>query len=683
MKHKPNSRIAQKIKKAKRNLLHAWIGFVCIMAIMAVMWSFTLTIHPAIFATLLLVLSLYIVFVCGKTTISNGILSAIHRNPNMNLLTSLGTIAALITGVLYVLHTLNVFPAIGNFSGIAGMIMTFHLTGSYIEQSLKYRANNAIQSLVSLQPEYATLLKDNQEVRVLSSSIDVNDLMIVKAGEQIPTDGTIIQGSAEIDESLITGESIPIYKETDAQVIGGSINTNGYIVVRIDKARSQAFLQQIINIVARAQGTKPDIQVLVDKITALFVPAILMLSMVSGIIWFLFYSQIYTFINSINIPIVNLNFIQHGPLTTAIFASIAVLVIACPCALGLATPAAIAIGVGRSAQLGVLVKNPKVFEQLARHATVAMDKTGTITEGKPSITDIYSIDDYTDFDILYIASILEQGSIHPLATSIITLYKEQCLAQKKPLHIPQADNIINIPGKGISGTFAKDTIQITNSKYIEEQQYTITKPIQHTINSYTQQGLTISIVVKNSTIIGILGFRDQEHPDSAQAIQQLHHMNYDTMMLTGDTAAAAAIIAKKVGIHTVHAQALPQDKHDVLCSLQQEGKHVVMVGDGINDAPALTQANIGVAMGSGTDIAANSGDVVLLNGHLSKLITIIKISKKTYRIIVQNLFWAFIYNVILIPIAMLGLVHPLYAEIAMGISSITVLLNSMRIARFT
>lgn len=675
-------RIAE--KKAQENLICAWVVTLLVMVFMVPMWVSEYAIGgELVYGLVVLGLASYIVFVNGKDIMKSAWISARHFTPNMHVLTMLGTTSAILTGILSIFAIYDIFPEIGNFSGIAGMIMVFNLTGSFIEQKLKKKSTNAIKSLISLSPKNAILLKNGKEIEVPVSDLQVDDVVLVKTGEKIPSDGVIVEGNADIDEALVTGESIPLHKSVDDEVIGGAINVEGIIHVRITKVGKQTFLQQVIKLVEQAQGTKPNVQLLADKVVAVFVPIILVIALCAFASWLLFPETLRELIVSIaqrwGIESANLN---TKPLTMALYSSIAVLVVACPCALGLATPSAIALGVGKAAQLGALIKNASIFEKLNYANYIVMDKTGTITEGTPSIEKIYVASEYTEEEVLRYAAIIEKGSTHPLATTVCAYFQE-----KYKQDIPNPDEYKTLHGHGLQGTYKNSEFYVVNKKYIDESSSTsdFAKQVQEMrdiIQDFENKGLTISIVVKDKVLIGIIGFMDKPRKDSALAIKLLHKMSLKTVMLTGDNKSAAQHIAEEVNIDEVIAEAKPDTKIQTIETLQKQNNNVIMVGDGINDAPALTQAHIGVAMGSGTDVAAEAGDMVLIKSNLPTLVSSLQLSKKTYAVIKQNLFWAFIYNLTLIPLAFFGFVHPLYAEIAMGLSSITVLSNSMRLSLF-
>lgn len=665
-------------KKAKSLLIQAWVITIIIMAMMIPMWFFNYMIGgPVIFTIVLLLLSAYIVFVCGNKVLKSAWISARHLNPNMYVLTMLGTVSALLTGVLSLLSFFDIFPEIGNFSGLAGMIMVFNLSGSYIEQKLKHKSSHAIKSLISLSPNDAIIIQDNQEKTVPVSALQIGDIAVIKTGEKIPSDGVIVEGTAELDEALVTGESMPLFKKAGDTVIGGTINLEGRALIRIEKVGKETFLQQVIKLVEQAQATKPNIQLLADKVIAVFVPCILLIAITTFLSWVFFAPQIDAVFSSL-FSYLNISFVSHNnPLTMALYTSIAVLVIACPCALGLATPSAIALGVGKAAQLGTLIKSGAIFEKLNYANVIAMDKTGTITQGTPQIVKIYTAPNVKEEDMMFYAAIIEKTSHHPIAKTIIT-YVEETYHKE----IPTPTNSKTLHGKGLYGEYNNANIFVVNMQYLHENEYTIDDALNTHIKAYTDDGLSMSFVIKDNNIIGLIGLLDIPRADSKKAIRLLHKMKLDTLMITGDNYNAAHKIAEEVGIHTVFADAHPDKKLAVVNELQAENKYVIMVGDGINDAPALTQAHIGVAMGTGTDVAAEAGDMILIKATLPTLVASLQLSKKTYAIIKQNLFWAFFYNIILIPLAMLGAIHPLYAEIAMAMSSITVLSNSLRLTKF-
>jgi Cu+-exporting ATPase len=571
----------------------------------------------------------------------------------------LGTLTSFLTGPP------SFFVSIANYAGVGAMIMSFHLTGRYIEAKAKGRASQAIKKLLQLEAKTARLFIDGKEVEVSITQVKEGDIMIIKPGEKIPTDGTVIDGESGVDESMATGESMPILKKTGDNVIGATINQRGRLKVKATKIGKDTFLSQVIKMVEEAQGSKVPIQEFADRVTSYFVPTVLFLSALTFIIWLAF-PGISRFL-----PWVDPNL---SVFSLAVFATVATLVIACPCALGLATPTVLMVGSGMGAENGVLIRRGEAIQTLKDVKIIVFDKTGTITKGKPEVTNIISLKGFQKKEILMLAASLEKGSEHPLAEAIIRK------AEKEGLELMNLNKFEAITGKGIRAEIdGLNTILIGNRKLMDDTaiDYSALEP---NIEALEEEAKTVMLVAKNNKCIGLIAEADTLKEDSVQAIAELEKLGFKTTMLTGDNRRTGEAIAKKVRISNVISEVLPDKKVAEIRKLQEEGL-VAMVGDGINDAPALTQANVGIAIGTGTDIAIEAGDVVLVKGNLSDVVKAIKLSLATFRKIKQNLFWAFIYNIIMIPFAMLGLAHPVIAEISMAISSITVVTNANLLRR--
>lgn len=554
------------------------------------------------------------------------------------------------------------------------MIMAFHLTGRYIEAQAKGRASQAIRRLLELEAKTATLLQDGKEVQVSIDDVNVGDLMVVKPGEKIPTDGVIMEGESSVDESMATGESMPVRKRPGDTVIGATINQRGLIQVQATKIGADTFLAQVIRLVEEAQGSKVPIQEFADRVTSYFVPTVLTLAVVTLVIW-LALPQ-YT-INVITWASELLPWVDPtlDSVSLAIFATVATLVIACPCSLGLATPTALMVGSGMGAEKGILIRRGEAIQTLKDVQVFVFDKTGTITKGQPEVTDIIATKASHVSDVLRIAASVEQGSEHPLAEAILRKAEEEGVEALK------LERFEAMTGRGIIGTVqGHSQVAIGNRQLMEESGVDYSM-LDSEIQRLEEEAKTTMIIATNDTCLGVIAVADTLKEDSVQAITTLEAMGFQTVMLTGDNRRTGEAIARQVGISRVVAQVLPDQKVAEIQRLQQEVGCVAMVGDGINDAPALTQANVGVAIGTGTDIAIEAGDVVLVSGRLSDVVKAMKLSQATFRKIKQNLFWAFFYNVIMIPFAMLGLAHPVIAEIAMASSSITVVTNANLLRR--
>jgi len=550
--------------------------------------------------------------------------------------------------------------------------MAFHLTGRYIESAAKGRASSAIRKLLELGAKTAKILEDGEEKEVSVEDVKVGDIMIVRPGEKIPTDGELIEGESTVDESMATGESMPVKKRPGDSVIGATLNQMGLIKVRATKIGKDTFLSQVIKLVEECQGTKVPIQKFADRVTFYFVPSVIGIAILTFLLW-IFFPQIFTSIAewaSGFLPWVNL---QISTVSLALFAMVAVLVIACPCALGLATPTALMVGSGMGAQHGILFRSGEAIQTIKEVKTIVFDKTGTITKGKPELTDSIPLNGYTNNELLKYAASLEKGSEHPIARAILEKAASENIKLEDPI------NFEAVSGMGIRGTVDGKKILIGNEGLMNLEGMSL-GTIESAKEELQNEAKTVIILAIDIKIAGLLAVADSLKEDAVDSIQTLKEMGFRTLMLTGDNEKTAQAIANKVGIDDVLSNVLPQDKQKLIEKLQEE-QMVAMVGDGINDAPALTQANVGIAIGTGTDIAIEASDITLVKGDISSVVKAIKLSLATFRKIKENLFWAFFYNIIAIPIAILGLLHPLIAEASMAFSSINVVTNSLRLRR--
>ncbi len=592
---------------------------------------------------LILILGFPIIFISGFEIIKSGFRGIISLYFNMNSLIALGTVMAYLTGIL------SFFNIIQNYSGVASMIMTIFLIGKLIESKARGKATQEIRKLLELGAKNATVLRNKKEFEIPISEVKVNDILIVKPGEKIPTDGIIIKGESSVDESMVTGESLPTEKRIKSLVIGATINQDGILYIKATKIGKNTFLAHIIKLVEEAQGTKIPIQKLADQITSFFVPAILVLTLITIIGW-----VIYT--NNISL---------------AIGAGISVLVIACPCALGLATPIALVVGSGIGAKKGILIRKGEAIQTMKEIKIIVFDKTGTITKGKPEVTDIFTVKNINETYLRQISLSLEKLSEHPIAKAIVEKFRDSKTKEVKNFKI--------IRGRGLQGKISNKEIVIGNTSLMQDKNINL-KACEKTIEGYESEGKTTMIIAENKKIIGIIAIADAIKEDSKLAIQKLNSKNYRTIMITGDNEITARAIAKQVGIREVIANVLPEEKLKKVEELQRNGM-VAFVGDGVNDAAAIKQSNVGIAMGSGTDIAIEAGDIVLTKSSLIGVVESINLSKATFRKIKQNLFWAFAYNIIAIPLAVSGLLHPAFAEAAMALSSISVITNANLLRR--
>lgn len=572
-----------------------------------------------------------------------------NKSANMDVLVALGTSAA------YFYSLYEAFLTIGNpnymphlYFETSAMLITLILFGKYLETSAKSRTTAAISELIQLQAKQARVIRDGNEVMIPTEDVVLGDRIIVKPGEKIPVDGIVIKGKTYVDESMVTGESIPIEKTFDMNVIGSTMNKNGTIEMEAQKVGKDTVLASIIRAVEDAQGSKAPIQRMADIISGYFVPIVVGIAVLTFIIW--------------------ITLVSPGNLESALVASIAVLVIACPCALGLATPTSIMVGTGKAAEQGILFKGGEHLERTHLLNTIVFDKTGTITKGKPEVTDFTG-----DEEALQLLASAEKGSEHPLAEAIVTY------AQANDISLLEVDDFEAIPGHGISAEIAGKTILVGNRKLMQD--YQIAMDSEDTMTQLEQDGKTAMLIAIDGEFRGIIAVADTIKETAVTAIQQLQDQGMEVIMLTGDNERTAQAIARQVGITRVIAQVLPEEKSAKIKALQDEGKKVAMVGDGINDAPALAIADIGIAIGTGTEVAIEAADLTILGGELLLIPKAIKLSHATIRNIKQNLFWAFAYNSAGIPIAALGLLAPWIAGAAMALSSVSVVSNSLRLKR--
>ncbi|WP_270412651.1 heavy metal translocating P-type ATPase [Ligilactobacillus ruminis] len=599
----------------------------------------------------------------------NGFKSLFKGTPNMDSLVALGASAALVYGI-FTIYKIGIGLGFLNFKSVsahvmnlyfesAGTILTLITLGKTLEAKAKGKTTDAISKLLNLAPKTARVLRDNHEKNVPVEEVKKDDVVIVKAGESIPVDGVIISGSASIDESALTGESLPVDKKEGDKAIGATINRNGYFKMRVTKTGDETVLAQIVKLVDEATSSKAPIANLADRVSGVFVPIVIGIAFIAAIIWLLLGST-FEFALSIGIS---------------------VLVISCPCALGLATPTAIMVGTGQGAINGILFKSAKALETTHELQTIVFDKTGTITEGKPVVTDIFPLQN-TENDLLQIAASLESLSEHPLAQAITTSAKE------KNLSFLEVEKFTQVAGQGISGIIDGKKILAGNLKMMNENQIETTSA--NFLDNSTNGGKTTLYFAQDNRLIGIIRVADVIKDTSKEAIEELNQMGLQTIMLTGDNETTARAIAKKAGIRHVIAEVLPADKEHEIQKLQAQGQKVAMVGDGINDAPALARADVGIAIGAGTDIAIDSADVVLMKSQLTEVSTAIRLSKATIKNIKENLFWAFIYNIIGIPIAA-GIFYPAFGfklspmigALAMSFSSVFVVTNALRLRFFS
>ena len=614
----------------------------------------------------MVILATPVMFWIGWPTLRSAGRAVSHKSANMDVLIAIGTTASYATGFA------TLFFPIANYAGVAAMIFAFHLTGRYIETMAKGRASQAIKKLLELGAKTARILLDGKEKEVPIEEVKLGDVMLVRPGEKIPTDGKIIEGESAIDESMATGESMPVRKKKGDEAIGATVNQQGLLKVKATKVGKDTFLSQVIKMVEECQGSKVPIQEFADMVTSWFVPVILIVAALTFIFWLIFPDALKV------VGVWATSFLPWvdptlGAFTLAIFATVAVLVIACPCALGLATPTALMVGSGMGAENGILIREGAAIQTLKDVHTVVFDKTGTITKGKPGVTDIISAKGFKVEEVLRLAASVEIGSEHPLGQAIVEEAKEKGISLVEPKGFEA------VTGKGVKAKLNGKEVLVGSRKLVVQTRGA--DLMERDLKRLEEEAKTAILVAADGKIAGVIAVADTLKEDSFQAIRELEKMGIETAMITGDNRGTAEAIAKKVGISRVLAGVLPDGKVDEIKRLQTEVGTVAMVGDGINDAPALTQANVGIAIGTGTDIAIEASDVTLISGNLSGVVSAIKLSRATFRKIKQNLYWAFGYNMAAIPIAILGLLHPVIAEAAMAFSSISVVTNANRLKR--
>lgn len=665
----------RKYETARKNMTWSWVPTVIMLLWMLPMWvADYMFLGPAGMELGMILLSGFAIFIPGWETIKSAWKSTLNLSPNMDVLIAMGALASLSTGFVKLIHELGYGPDFHSFAMIGGMIMAFHLTGRFIETKAKGSASQAIRKLLTLGAKEASVLRDGEEVKVPINELQVGDVMLVRPGEKIPTDGEVIEGNSSVDESIATGESMPVEKTKGDEVIGATLNTSGVLKVKSTKVGNETFLNQVIKLVEEAQGSKIPIQDFADQVTKIFVPVVLLLAVLTLAFWLVFpgfFGGIVEWASTF-IPWVNPDL---GSTALAFYAMIAVLVIACPCALGLATPTALMVGSGLGAENGILIRKGEAIQRMKDVNAIVLDKTGTITKGKPTVTDVVTFGDVSNTELLKWAASVENNSEHPLARAIVNY------TQDKNIDLANVTNFESFTGKGVQAEIDENKVGVGTPSLMEKMGVEITPEASSQKQQLEEKAKTAVFVSYDGKLAGLLGIADEIKDDSKQAISVFKKMGLKTIMLTGDNQKTARAIADQVGIDEVIAEVLPDQKSAEVKKLQEAGEVVAMVGDGINDAPALTLADVGIAIGTGTDVAIESGDIVLVKGDLSAVIRAINLSKKTFTKIKQNLFWAFFYNLIMIPLAFVGWLHPLLAEAAMAFSSINVVFNSRRLGK--
>ena len=645
--------------KRLRMLLVVSVIFTIPILLLTVLMPFSINVNNY----LLFLLETPVQFIVGWRFYRGAYDSLRNRMGNMDLLIALGTTAAWIYSSI-ITFLPSIFPTKGVYFDSAAVIITLVLLGNLLEQVSKGRATEAVRKLADLQPRIARVIRDGSEVDVPVERVQVNDIVLVRPGERIPVDGVVTEGGSAVNESAITGESMPVEKVEGDQVIGSTLNGYGLLKVRASKVGSDTVLSKIIQLVEEAQMAHVPIQRIADKVAEYFVPSVILIAIAAAL---------------------GLFFLGGQTLNVAILAFVSVIVIACPCALGLATPVAILVGTAKGAQNGILIKGGEYLEMAHKLETIVFDKTGTLTVGEPSVTDVIPVGGHSEEELLRLSALAERGSEHPLGRAVIRA------AEEKHIEIPLASSFKAIPGQGVVVRDGDQIILLGNQKLMTENEVNV-QSVETVISNLEAQGKTVMILTHDKELVGVIGLADTLKEDSAETIRRLKDMKIEVVMLTGDNLRTAKTVAAKLGINRVVADVLPDEKESVIKKLQDEGKVVGMVGDGINDAPALASANVGIAIGSGTDVAVETGGIVLIRNDLRNVVTAIKLSKATVRKIKQNLFWAFCYNIALIPIAAGALIPffgpgiynvlPFLAAGAMATSSVTVVGNSLLLNRF-
>lgn len=595
-------------------------------------------------------LTALVVFFFGKHFHKIAFKKLLKGNFNMDSLVSLGTLTALFYSIYAMFNHKDVF-----FEASVAIVIFINL-GRYLETKGRGQAGKAIEKLLALSVKEARVIDGNQEKNIPLENVQKGAILLVKPGEKIPLDGIIIEGNSNVDESMLTGESLPVSKKIGEEVFGATLNQNGALKIKVTKIGTETMLSQIVQMVEDAQSSKAPIQHLVDKVSSIFVPIIIGISILTFLLWFLFTKNV----------------------ETALINAVAVLVIACPCALGLATPIAILVGTGVGAKKGILIKNGETFEKSKKITTVVFDKTGTLTEGKPEVTSVIWAPAINPQEASLKTATLEKLSEHPLASAIVNHFKSNEITSGNTLKVNQFENI---SGKGILGEIGNQKYYIGRSNFLEENHIILDADLLAQSKQLEKQAQTVIFIGAEKQHIGIIAIADKPKTDAFEAIKNLQAKQIEVIMLTGDNQTVANSIAKKLGITNVIAEVFPHEKAEKVTTLQKEGQIIAFVGDGINDAPALAKSDLGIAMGTGSDIAIETGDIIIVKGSPTKVFEAIRLSQKTFQIIKQNLFWAFAYNIIGIPIAAFGFLNPVFASFAMAMSSVSVVFNSLRIKK--
>ncbi len=666
-------RDSEKLESARQKMVRSWIVTLPLMIWMFV--DMVLGIHLTSHLVMEIAMTAgaaYVIMFPGYTTILSAVRSSKVLSPNMDVLIAIGTVASLITGLVALGFELGLIQSqFYSFAGIAAMIMAFHLTGRYIETKARGSASDAITKLLTLEAKSARIIKNGKEEEIDINDLRVDDVTIIRPGEKVPADGVVVDGKGSIDEAMVTGESMPVVKKKGDNVVGGTINTEGTIRVQVKEIGQNSFLNRIIALVEEAQGSKIPIQDFADRVTAVFVPVILVLALLTFLMWWFFGESLQPVLLAAE-PYLPWIITDLNTVSQAFFASLAVLVIACPCALGLATPTALMVGTGMGAENGILIRKGEAIQRLQEVTTFVFDKTGTLTKGEPEVIEwIHFGDSFNDEEIKKLAASVENLSEHPISKAITNFTGDS--------EYYDVTNFTSFTGMGVTGMIDGLPVSAGNLELMDENGIDLSDKVMSTSKNLSEKGYSTIYIAVDNKVQAIAAIADSLKPESESMIQSVHKMGYKTVMLTGDQQSVANQIADEIGIQQVHAEVKPDEKASIIKSLQDNGEVVAMVGDGVNDAPALTVSDVGIAFGTGTDIAIESGSIILVDGNPEVIIRALTLSKQTFKKIKQNLFWAFFYNVVMIPVAIIGWMHPVLAEIAMAFSSINVVGNSKRL----
>jgi Cu+-exporting ATPase len=664
---KDEDRLILEAREARKRMWHIWLITIVVSIFMvAHMFFDTHILSSGADGWIVFLLTLYAMLFPARNVYRSAFMSLKTGSANMDVLIAIGTLASLLVWPLSFLVK-DIDPHA--FSGIAAMILAIHHTGRYLESRARGKASEAIRKLMNLGAKTAILLEDGVEREVSIRRVQPGDILIVKAGMKIPTDAVIIEGKANIDEAMVTGESMPVTRTAGERVLGATLNVNGYLKLKAEKVGEDTFLTQVIRLVQDAQHSKVPVQLLADKITAVFVPIVIVLAVLTFAFWLLFpdtAQNISIAILSV-IPLKDPNHLPTG-LAAALMASIATLVIACPCALGLATPTALMVGSGMGAKRGILIRNSEALQLMKDVKAIIFDKTGTLTHGKPEVIEIH-LETLDETIALGIAASLEAGSSHPLAIALIKG------AEEAGAITSEVQDFVEHVGQGVSASLDGTRYMLGSRKFMESAGLTVPE------KTFEADYASRVYLADEDRVLAIFLIADALRDNARQVVTQLKQRGITSIMISGDNPATAKAIAAQLGITRFHAQALPEDKAILVTQLKQEFGTVAMVGDGINDAPALKTADIGIAMGQGTDIAIEAADITIVRDDLACLPTAVELSIQTFKKIRQNLFWAFSYNLIAIPLAVFGVLHPVISEIAMAGSSVTVVTNANLLRR--